>query len=177
MMSNEGMRWKRLVKAWVSDVADNKVRGYLSFALAICLIMLILLHSRRTNTTSHPQKPEDVIFAMFDAMEKGDVHRYLSLLGDGAKKRAELILKEVGRREFARQLRNMHEGIKGIAVSLLDQVSEDEILLRVELVFESRNEVQKARMKRVNGTWKVVEMMQAEHLTPPILYGTPVDRL
>jgi len=160
-----------------SGEMGRKVAKCVSVVVAICFISAMLLHSYRSSVREDRQAPEDVALEMFNAMERGDVKAYLSLLSDEARRRAELTLSEYSEGEFARQLRSMHDGIKGIAVSKLEQPSEDEVVLRVELVFESKNEVQYVRMKRVGGEWKVVEIMQSEHLSPPILYGTPVDRL
>lgn len=156
---------------------DRKGTKYVSMMVAVCFLGAVLLHSYRSSVGKRQKMPEDVVLEMFDAMERGDTAAYLSLLAEGARARAELMLSEAGEREFARQLKSMHEGIKGIAVSKLEQLPDDEVVLRVELVFESKNEVQQVRVKRINGDWKVVEVMQSKHLAPPIPYGTPVDRL
>ncbi|MFA4015367.1 MAG: hypothetical protein RUDDFDWM_000447 [Candidatus Fervidibacterota bacterium] len=123
------------------------------------------------------QKPEDVVLAMFNAMERGDVRTYLSLLDGKAKERVMLFLREVGWKEFGRQLRKMHEGIKGIAVLPDEPLSEDEVKLKVELVFEGKNETQFVRLKRYGRGWKVIEFTQPEHQPQLIPYGTPVKEL
>ncbi|MCS7253601.1 MAG: nuclear transport factor 2 family protein [Armatimonadota bacterium] len=161
----------------LSEVANSKIARYVIGVVVVCIMVVMFIHSQRRATKKHTQVPEDVVLEMFDAMGRGDVNGYLSLLADGARRHAELMLNESGEEEFSRQLRSMHEGIKGIAVSRLEQLSENEVVLRVELVFESKNEVQRIRVRRINGNWRVIEVMQAEHLRPPIPYGTPVDRL
>jgi len=123
------------------------------------------------------QKPEDVVLAMFNAMERGDVKAYLSLLDGKAKERVMLFLREVGWKEFGRQLQRMHDGIKGIAVLPDEFASEDEVKLKVELVFEGKNETQSFRLKRYGRQWKIIELTQPEHQPQAIPYGTPVREL
>lgn len=161
----------------LSKRGEKRGAKYVSMAVVVCFLGVVLLHSYRGSVGKRQRMPEDVVLKMFDAMERGDMAAYLSLLAEDARARAELMLSEAGEREFKRQLKSMHEGIKGIAVSKLEQLSDDEVVLKVELVFESKNEVQQVRLKRIKGEWKVVEVMQSKHLTPPIPYGTPVDRL
>lgn len=122
-------------------------------------------------------KAEDVVFALFEAMRNGDVRAYMNCLGGEAYERMARALREMGDKNFRAYLKRMHSEVKGVATSEDQRISRNELILRVEIVFEERNEVQRYRLRRIGGQWKIIRMGASQYIKPPIPYGTPVQEL
>src|SRR5258707_11177214 len=86
--------------------------------------------------------PQDAIYAMLDAARVGDVKAYLtSYTGqmDAALKQSLAETTEAG---FAKYLRDSNAAVKGIAISEPQTVTDREVKVRVEYVYQDRNEAQ-----------------------------------
>lgn len=118
------------------------------------------------------RSPEDGVVAWFDAMARGDLGTAIRLTGGELRRSLESELREgsaVRPRSAGRGL----EGVRGVAVRRVESDGENTSEVEVELVFEDRNERQRARLERRGRGWVIVEFSAADHVTPPVRYGTP----
>lgn len=74
--------------------------------------------------------------------------------------------------EFAELLRRRSAPVRGIAISDQTPVDNGTVHLKVEWVFEDRNETQTFTLRKVKGSWKISGMTDAEYKKPEIPYGT-----
>lgn len=133
-----------------------------------------------SSTTSKQQKPEDVIWAMLKACQMGDMKHYLGCFEGDLKKRLIKLSAEQGKAPFQNHLKQLIAPIKGVA--LIDAISseggvkerEDEARLKVEYVLAERNEVQIYQLRKLNGSWKVVQIEMAQRIPTLIPYGAKV---
>jgi hypothetical protein len=83
-------------------------------------------------------------------------------------------VRESTEERFAKYLQNSNVSIKGVAVSEPQQVSETVVNVRVEYVYQDRNEAQNLRLEKTNGGWKIAAVDEAERVKTLVPYGTPV---
>src|SRR5206468_10375202 len=96
----------------------------------------------RFSMESRSAAPQDVIYAMLDASRAGDVQAYLSSYAGQMLSALEQSVRETGQERFSRYLRDSNWAIKGIAVSDPEPVSGREMKIRLEYVYQDRNEAQ-----------------------------------
>ena len=65
--------------------------------------------------------------------------------------------------------------IKGVAVEEPKQMSDSEVQVRVEYVYQDRNEVQIMYLEKQTGEWKIARVDSAERVKTLVPYGTPVQ--
>jgi len=118
-------------------------------------------------------KPQDAVYAMFDAARAGDVERYMaSYTGEMAQSLARAKSESP---DFARYLRDSNAGLKGIAMMEPQPQSDGQVMLRVEYVYQDRNEAQFFFLDRTAGGWKISRVETSERVKTVIPYGTPVQ--
>jgi hypothetical protein len=112
--------------------------------------------------------PQDTIYAMLDAAREGDVDKFLSAYGGD--------LQSSLRRSVTPQyLKDMNSPIKGVALNDPAPISEREVKVRVEYVFQDRNEVQIFYLEKAGADWKITRMENSERVKTLVPYGTPVQ--
>jgi len=119
--------------------------------------------------------PQDAIYAMLDAARVGDVKAYLtSYTGqmDAALKQS---LAETTEASLAKYLKDSNAAVKGIAISEPQTVTDREVKVRVEYVYQDRNEAQTMYLEKVSGDWKISRVDGAERVKTLVPYGTPVQ--
>jgi len=119
--------------------------------------------------------PQDAIYAMLDAARIGDVKAYLtSYTGqmDAALKQSLAETTEAG---FAKYLKDSNAAVKGIAISEPQTVTDREVKVRVEYVYQDRNEAQTMYLEKGAGGWKISRVDGAERVKTLVPYGTPVQ--
>jgi len=119
--------------------------------------------------------PQDAIYAMLDAARVGDVKAYLtSYTGqmDAALKQS---LAETTEASLAKYLKDSNAAVKGIAISEPQTVTDREVKVRVEYVYQDRNEAQTMYLEKVSGGWKISRVDGAERVKTLVPYGTPVQ--
>ena len=118
-------------------------------------------------------KPQDTIYGMLDAARDGDVSKYLqSYTGEMAKSLERAAAESP---DFAKYLRDSSFALKGIAVMEPLPQPSGEIQVRVEYVYQDRNETQYFYLTKTWGGWKISRMESAERVKTLIPYGTPVQ--
>ena len=123
------------------------------------------------------QDPQDAIYAMLAAARAGDVQAYLSNFTGDLRASLAQTQAESGQNGFANYLVQSNAAIKGVAVSDPEMIGEREAKVRVEYVYQDRNEVQLAYLEKSGAVWKIARtdgMARGQTLIP---YGTPVSRI
>jgi hypothetical protein len=119
--------------------------------------------------------PQDAIYAMLDAARAGDVKAYLvSYTGqmDSALKQSLAETTEAG---FAKYLKDSNAAVKGIAISEPQTLTDREVKVRVEYVYQDRNEAQTMYLEKSSAGWKIARVDGAERVKTLVPYGTPVQ--
>lgn len=120
--------------------------------------------------------PQDAVYAMLDAARAGDVSAYLSYYTDEMRGSLKQAVAESTEPGFSRYLRESNAGIKGVAINEPEKLSETEVKVRVEYVYQDRNEVQNIHLQRAGSGWRISRMDSTGRIQAPIPYGTPVGR-
>ena len=76
---------------------------------------------------------------------------------------------------FAKYLRDGNSPIKGIAITEPEKLTDREVKVRVEYVFQDRNEVQHMYLERTGGDWLITRVDSARRIKTLVPYGTPVQ--
>lgn len=146
----------------------------LSAALGLIAVRNTDLRASLTGLTQRTEaRPQDTIYAMLDAARAGDVKKYMAnYTGQMAQSleraRAEAV-------DFAKYLRDSNTALKGIAVMEPQAQSDGEVKVRVEYVYEDRNEAQFFYLQKTSGGWKISRVETTERVKTLIPYGTPVQ--
>jgi hypothetical protein len=128
-------------------------------------------------TSAAPQgqaRPQDVIYRMLDAAGQGDTAAYLGCYSGALRRRLEQSREEMTPAGFARYLAQSNKQIKGIAISEPVALSESEVEVHVEFVYQDRNEAQEFLLEASSGEWRITRVNAAERVDSPVPYGTPV---
>ena len=147
-----------------------------AWARAITVVLLAALGL--LVVTSKPPAaptPRDAIYAMLGAARSGDVATYLdSFAGPLAASLAQSAA-EQGDERFARSLREANEPVKGIAINEPQSMTDREARLRVELIYQDRNETQILQLEKQDGRWRIVRLGAAQRVKPSVPYGSPAS--
>jgi hypothetical protein len=117
--------------------------------------------------------PQDAIYAMLDAARKGDVNKYMASYAGEMSQSLERARAESG--DFASYLRDSNGALKGIAVMEPQPQPEGGVRVRVEYVYQDRNEAQFFYLQKTARGWKIWRVETAERVKTIIPYGTPVE--
>lgn len=120
-------------------------------------------------------QPQDAVYRMMDAARAGDAQEYLSQYTGAMEASLRRMAAEQGGDAFAAYLRNTNAAIKGVAVMDPEPVGEGAVKLRVEYVYQDRNEAQTLSLIRVGEQWKIAQVDVAGRVRTLIPYGTPVQ--
>ena len=129
----------------------------------------------RLSPETAPAAAQDAIYAMLDASRTGDVQAYLSSYAGQMRSALEQSVRETGPERFSRYLKDSNSAIKGIAVSDPEPISGRETKIRLEYVYQDRNEAQTVYLERAGGNWKITRVDGSERVKTLIPYGTPVQ--
>jgi hypothetical protein len=122
-----------------------------------------------------PPSPQDAIYAMLDAARAGNVAGYVACYSGAMAASLQQSVRESGEAGFAKYLRDSNAAIKGVAVSDPQAAGDNEVSVRVEYVYQERNEAQTVHLERVSGAWKIARVDGAERVKTLVPYGTPVQ--
>ena len=135
--------------------------------LALLLAAAGLALVRNKPSPNAAQEPQDTIYAMLNAAKAGDVKAYLaSYTGQ-----MEAALRQT---LTANYLKDSHAAIKGVAVSDPQKIADQEAKVRVEYVYQDRNEVQMVYLEKGPDGWKISRVDSDERIRTLIPYGTPI---
>ncbi len=119
--------------------------------------------------------PQDGIYAMLDAAREGDVGKYLAAYTGAMERSLRQSVAEATEAGFARYLKETSAPVKGIAITEPQTLTDREVKVRVEYVYQDRNEVQLMYLEKVGREWRIARMDTAERIKTLVPYGTPVQ--
>jgi len=143
-------------------------------ALAVAFAAAVARKQLASSAPAQPSSPQDAIYAMLEASRAGDVRRYLANYGGQMRASLDQSLRESGEERFSRYLKESNAAIKGVAVSEPQSVSSRESKVRVEYVYQDRNEAQTLYLEN-DGAWKITRVDATDRVKTLIPYGTPVQ--
>ncbi len=121
-----------------------------------------------------PPGPQDAVYAMLAAARSGDVKAYLACYTGQLQATLRQAVKESTEPGFAKYLRDTHAAIKGVAVADAQKTGDREAALRVEYVYQDRNEAQVVFLEKGPAGWKIARAGTADRVPALIPYGTPI---
>jgi len=119
--------------------------------------------------------PQDAIYAMLDAARAGDVKTYLASYTGQMTVALQQSIAETTEPKFTQYLKDSNAAIKGVAVNEPQQLSDTQVKVRVEYVYQDRNEAQTMFLEKQGGVWKIRQVDSAERVKTLVPYGTPVQ--
>jgi hypothetical protein len=119
--------------------------------------------------------PQDAVYAMLDAARRGNVQEYLASYSGQMEAALKQAIAEKTEAGFAKYLQEFNAPIKGIAITEPQPLSEREVKVRVEFVYQERNEAQTMYLEKVAGGWKIARLDSTDRVKTLIPYGTPVQ--
>ena len=119
--------------------------------------------------------PQDAIYAMLDAARAGDVKAYLASYTGQMDAALRQSLAETTEAGFAKYLTDSNAAVKGIAISEPQPLTDREVKVRVEYVYQDRNEAQTMYLEKGASGWKIARVDGAERVKTLVPYGTPVQ--
>ena len=137
-----------------------------------------LVIARRSGSPTQPAAaaaPRDTIFAMLEAVRTGDVRAYLRSYTGQMEANLNQILREKEADGFKKYLQTVNAELKGVALQEPRFVSADEVEVRVEYVYQDRNETQTMFLEKRPEGWKIGRVESAERIKTLVPYGTPVQ--
>lgn len=153
----------------------NRIAQILTAAALGAALFVVVARQRRPAEVQPRDTPQNAVYAMLDAARDGDVKRYLDCYTGQMENALQRAVAESGERKFAAYLKETNAAIKGVAVMPPETVSEREVKLRVEYVYQDRNEVQTLYLEKAGNAWKIARLETAERIKTLVPYGTPVE--
>ncbi len=118
--------------------------------------------------------PQDVIYGALDAAREGKVNEYLGAHTGQMEQSLRKAVAESTEAGFEKYLKETNAAIKGIALQEPQALTDREVKVRVEYVFQDRNEIQWMYLEKSGNTWKIARVDTAERIQTLVPYGTPV---
>ncbi len=119
--------------------------------------------------------PQDTIYAMLDAARDGDPAKYLACYTGQMLTSLEQSVNETGKDGFIKYLKDSNAPIKGVAINEPQVLTDREVKVRIEFVYQERNEVQFMYLEKAGSGWKIARVDATERVKTLIPYGTPVQ--
>jgi hypothetical protein len=119
--------------------------------------------------------PQDAIYGMLDAARNGDIKTYLASYTGQMEASLKQSMAETTEGAFAKYLKDSNAAIKGIAIAEPQPLTDREMKVRVEYVFQDRNEAQWMYLEKGPAGWKIARVDGAERVKTLVPYGTPVQ--
>lgn len=122
-----------------------------------------------------PPEPRDAIYRMLDAARAGDAAGYLACFTGQMETMLRQSQTEMGPRTFSQYLITTNKEIKGVALSEPVAITDREARVRVEYVYQDRNEAQQVYLEKASDGWKIARVDATERVKTLVPYGTPVN--
>ena len=119
--------------------------------------------------------PQDSIYGMLDAARAGDVKAYLANYSGQMSTALQQSIAESTESKFAQYLKDSNAAIKGVAISEPQVLTDTQVKVRVEYVYQDRNEAQTMYLEKQSGVWKITQVDSTERVKTLVPYGTPVQ--
>ncbi len=107
--------------------------------------------------TVREERPEDVLIAMVQAMERGDVQALKECFGGDLRRRLEDLLARDSSPRQSEWLRRRGSAVKGLAILGQEELGPDQVRVLTETVYNDRNTRQSFLLERESGSWRVTQ--------------------
>ena len=121
-----------------------------------------------------PPGPQDTIYTMLNAARTGNVQRYLANYTGAMERTLKQALAESGETSFTGYLIQSNADVKGVAVGQPEKVSDAEVKVRVETIYQDRDEAQTMYLEKGPSGWKISRADSSQQVKTLVPYGTPV---
>ncbi len=111
---------------------------------------------------------------MLASARAGNVAGYLSSFSGPLEESLRESIRESGEAGFAKYLKDSNAVLKGVAVAGVQKLDEGAVNVRVEYVYQDRNEAQTVRLENTTAGWKITRIDGAERVKTLVPYGTPI---
>ena len=118
--------------------------------------------------------PEDAIYNMLDAARNGDVKKYMAAYNPSMQTALRQSITDSSDIGFRRYLQDTNATLKGVAVMPPEKTSDTEVKVRVEYVYQERNEAQTMYLEKSGSGWRIARVETAQRVKTLVPYGTPV---
>jgi hypothetical protein len=149
---------------------DWKIKALTAMVLLAALGVGV---ARKNAAPTAEDGPERTIYAMLDAARAGDVKSYLAAHDGTMAGTLRQTVAENSERKFAEYLKESNGAVKGVAVGD-PQINGEKASVRVEYVYQDRNEVQTLFLSKKGAGWRIVGSDGDQRVKTIIPYGTPV---
>ena len=122
-----------------------------------------------------PPEPRDAIYKMLDAARAGDSTAYMACYTGQMETMLRQSLTEMGPQRFSKYLTDANKEIKGVALSEPVPLTDREVRVRVEYVYQDRNEAQQFYLEKAPDGWRIARVDSTERVKTLVPYGTPVN--
>jgi biotin-(acetyl-CoA carboxylase) ligase len=151
----------------------NRNRTAQAITVAVLALALGIGIARKKPAPELQDAPQDTIYAMLNAARSGDVKTYLANYTEPMEAALRQSIAESTEPAFAKYLQDSQSAIRGVAVSEPEITNGTEAKVRVEYVYQDRNEVQIMYLARIAGAWKIARTEGDQRIKTLIPYGTP----
>jgi hypothetical protein len=132
--------------------------------------------ARRPAEPPRAPEPRDAVYKMLDAARAGDAAAYLDCFTGQMHASLRQSQAEMGAPAFSRYLAETNRQIKGIALSEPASLTDREVQVRVEYVYQDRNEAQQMYLEKgEDGQWRIARVDATQRVKTLVPYGTPVQ--
>ena len=129
----------------------------------------------RASEPPRPPEPRDAIYKMLDAARAGDATAYMACYTGQMETMLRQSLTEMGPQRFSKYLTDANKEIKGVALSEPAPLTDREVRVRVEYVYQDRNEAQQFYLEKAPDGWRIARVDSTERVKTLVPYGTPVN--
>jgi hypothetical protein len=119
--------------------------------------------------------PEDGVYAMLDAAREGNIRAYLDCYSGSLLDRLKQSLAESGEDEFTKYLHAANARIQGVAMTAPEQVTADEVKLRIDYVYTDRTEAQTVYLRKDSRRWRIYRIDAVQLRKTLIPFGATVS--
>jgi len=149
-----------------------KSKTPLVVTIALLAVGFVLVARKENKPAVQQGKPEEIVYAMFDAAKTGQIRKYLNCFAPELRKELDQRRRDQGNSAFRRYLVERSQPVKGIALSE-KQLGPDSGTVQVEWVYQDRNEAQTVSLTKLGREWKIAALTEGQREEQPVPYGTP----
>jgi hypothetical protein len=121
------------------------------------------------------QTVESTVYRMLDSARKGDISGYLNSFSGKMRDQLAQAVRETSKDKFQQYLETENAKFTGVALARRRDDSEPDLAcIRLEYVYNNRNETQDLYLRSIDGAWKIVRVDGADQIKMLIPYGTLV---
>jgi hypothetical protein len=143
-------------------------RGRIATLATVALLAGLSAFSILRQPAKPKSGPKDTIYAMLDAARAGSTGAYLAQYTGP-------LAAQLQQAVSANYLKTANAEIKGVAISEPQFLSDREATVRVEYIYQDRNEVQTISLAQSSGEWRITQVDSAERVKTLVPYGAPVQ--